>query len=142
MSICVRCGQPLDASAIASPQGPVHAACAQQQGYAPTAGYGAPPPYGYAPQGYGGPVTPGFDGAYSEADVLPTWWLWLLYGTIPVCFIHGVVAMVARVLYWTWRSTYPNKAATLRKHQLISSLIAFVLYASLWGLLQLATGGN
>jgi len=128
MSLCVRCGQPLDPQAVQTPMGWMHGYCAQQA-QAPVAMAPAMPPYGY-----GQP-------AFLDADVLPQWWLWLLYGTIPLCFVHGIVATVARVLYWTWRSSYPNKASTLRKHQLISSLITLVLWGGVWLILS-SLGGD
>ncbi len=124
---CTYCGRPLDAQAVQTPRGWQHGACvAAQQGQAQVAVYGAPyyqPPY---PAAY----------PAAEADVLPAWWYWLLYATIPLCGLHFPIAIIARVLSMSWRGQYPNKAATLRKHQIISSLITAALGFGVWLALQ------
>lgn len=118
---CAYCGRPLDPSqAVQTPYGWQHGSCVAQQQYP----YAAQQQYPYAAV------------AVADPDVLPSWWLWLLYATIPLCGLHFPIAIIARILSMTWATQYPNKAAKLRKHQIISSLITAALGFSVWLALQ------
>lgn len=113
---CARCGNPLEPGQASQTQwGWMHPQCAG-------------PPAGLVP-GVGDPYAPmTFASAGENPDVLPTWWIVLLWVTVPVVCIHAPISLVARILSYTWMDSYPNKARTLRKHQLLSSLATMAIF--------------
>jgi hypothetical protein len=90
------------------------------------AGYGA----GMAPT-YGQPP-PAWAPVPQEEDRLAGWWLFLIYGTIVLPCIWLPVAILRLVLYYQWQTTYPMRAAELRKHGRIAAAIFLAIWGTLW----------